>query len=207
MSALEATMESPCQLLLLNHIWLSGGRCNISAMITSIVVIGKVSAENFLVSKEDNLMTGKSFAKRLRLLATFIPVFSLTALFRHGSGAVFIAYHGNVLWQPLNPIFSIFLAWLHAGVTTMVVPVVIYILRYWNSNIRKLEFVEIGLGVFGELVHIHITSNRFKNKRCIKIWFFSKPCLPKPHPSNSIMIKTTSFDGKGHWKDHLWRRK
>ena len=130
MSALEATLESPLQLLLLNHIWLSGGKCYISAMITSIIVIGKVSAENLLTSREDNLMKGKSFAQRLRLIATFIPVFALTALFRHGSGAVFIAYHGNITWQPLNPIFNIFLAWVHMTLTISWVPVAIYALRF-----------------------------------------------------------------------------
>ena len=71
MSEHEAFFESALQLTLLLTIWLSGGRVNKSTIFSSVLVIGKVGAENFLNDGEqlkgkiiwENLISEKKKAK------------------------------------------------------------------------------------------------------------------------------------------------
>ena len=86
MSESEAFFESALQLTLLLHIWLSGGKVAKSMIFSSVLVIGKVGAENFLNDGEQ--LKGKNFWERLLLIGKFIPVMALTAIFRLGSGAL-----------------------------------------------------------------------------------------------------------------------
>ena len=86
MSESEAFFESALQLTLLLHIWLSGGKVNKSTIFSSVLVIGKVGAENLLNDGEQ--LKGKNFWERLLLILKFIPVMALTAIFRLGSGAL-----------------------------------------------------------------------------------------------------------------------
>ena len=86
MSESEAFFESALQLTLLLHIWLSGGKVAKSMIFSSVLVIGKVGAENLLNDGEQ--LKGKNFWERLLLIGKFIPVMALTAIFRLGSGAL-----------------------------------------------------------------------------------------------------------------------
>ena len=86
MSESEAFFESALQLTLLLHIWLSGGNVAKSMIFSSVLVIGKVGAENLLNDGEQ--LKGKNFWERLLLISKFIPVMALTAIFRLGSGAL-----------------------------------------------------------------------------------------------------------------------
>ena len=85
MSECECFFESSLQLTLLAHIWLSGGKVYMSTIFSSMLVIGKVGAENLLSDQ----LKDKGFWERLVLTGKFIPVMALTALFRLGSGALF----------------------------------------------------------------------------------------------------------------------
>ena len=87
MSESEAFFESALhQLTLLLNIWLSGGKVNKSTIFSSVLMIGKVGAENLLNDGEQ--LKGKNFWERLLLILKFIPVMALTAIFRLGSGAL-----------------------------------------------------------------------------------------------------------------------
>ena len=86
MSDSECFFESALQLTLLLHIWLSGGKVYVSMIVSSVLVIGKVGAEN-LLNAEDQLKD-KGFWERFILIGKFIPVMGLTAVFRLGSGAL-----------------------------------------------------------------------------------------------------------------------
>ena len=86
MSECECFFESSLQLTLLTHIWLSGGRVYMSTIFSSMLVIGKVGAENLL--NDGDQLKNKSFWERLLLTGKFIPVIALTAVFRLGSGAL-----------------------------------------------------------------------------------------------------------------------
>ena len=86
MSECECFFESSLQLTLLTHIWLSGGEVYMSTIFSSMLVIGKVGAENLL--NDGDQLKNKSFWERLVLTGKFIPVIALTAVFRLGSGAL-----------------------------------------------------------------------------------------------------------------------
>ena len=109
-SIAESICESHWCLLLLLHISLSGGNMYLSAMVSSIVVIGKVGAENILIKGQENKMKDKTFLEKVLLLLRYTPVIALTALFRIGAASV-VFYHPR-LFVPLDPLFALFLTWI-----------------------------------------------------------------------------------------------
>ena len=70
MSESEAFFESALQLTLLLNIWLSGGKVNKSTIFSSVLVIGKVGAENLLNDGEQ--LKGKSFWERVLLILSWL---------------------------------------------------------------------------------------------------------------------------------------
>ena len=70
--------------------WLTSGKMYLSAMISSIVVIGKVSAENYLTTGPEDLLKDKSFIEKIALVLRFLPLFALTTFFRTGTFVVFM---------------------------------------------------------------------------------------------------------------------
>ena len=84
----ETDTESPFQLLLLLHIWVSGGPLFLGPIGSSLLVIGKVKAEDYLSSSPENLLEGNSFLEKLKLITKFLPLFISTTVFRVGSGLI-----------------------------------------------------------------------------------------------------------------------
>ena len=147
-SSAESSYESSAQLLFLLHIWLSGGHMYFSAMVSSILVIGKVGAENILMKGQENKMKDKSFLEKVGLLARFTPVLALTALFRVGCAST-VLYHPH-LFLPLTPAFAMFLTWIYLMCSLTLLLTLLSILRTWISNLRQLNIVELGLGLLNE---------------------------------------------------------
>ena len=87
-SSFEYSTESSLQLLLLLHLWLSGGPLYLSTILSSLLVIGKCSAEEYLMGNPENLLKDKSAMEKLWLTLKYIPLFSLTAFFRVGAGVI-----------------------------------------------------------------------------------------------------------------------
>ena len=87
-SSFEYSTESSLQLLLLLHLWLSGGPLYLSTILSSLLVIGKCSAEEYLMGNPENLLKDKSAIEKLWLTLKYIPLFSLTAFFRVGAGVI-----------------------------------------------------------------------------------------------------------------------
>ena len=58
-----------------------------------------------------NLLEGKTFSTKLLLIAKFLPIFSLTAFFRIGSGVVNVLNYVNGSFAPFRPIYSLILTW------------------------------------------------------------------------------------------------
>ena len=87
-SVQEYSWESSLQFLLLTHIWINGGPLFISPALSSILVIGKVSTEFYLISEPENLLENKSFLEKLKLVAKHFPVFTLTAFFRLSTATI-----------------------------------------------------------------------------------------------------------------------
>ena len=109
----ESFTESLTQLLLVTNLWLSGGQLYLSTMVSSVLVIGKVSAEAYLVSDQQDLLRGKSFCQRVLAVIKLMPFFSLTAIFRIGSLAV--------ISQSLVPMFEPYLPDLPVGVKANII--------------------------------------------------------------------------------------
>ena len=147
-SSAESSYESSAQLLFLLHIWLSGGNMYLTAMVSSILVIGKVGAENILMKGQENKMKDKSFLEKVGLLARFTPVLALTALFRVGCAST-VLYHPH-LFLPLTPAFAMFLTWIYLMCSLTLLLTLLSILRTWISNLRQLNIVELGLGLLNE---------------------------------------------------------
>ena len=87
-SSFEYTTESSLQLLLLLHLWLSGGPLYLFTILSSLLVIGKCGAEEYLMGNPENLLKDMNAMGKLWLIIKYIPLFSLTALFRVGAGVV-----------------------------------------------------------------------------------------------------------------------
>ena len=88
LSQVENATEGPLQLLLILHTWLSGGLFHWDTLVSSLLDIGKVGAENFLTAGPKDLLQGKSFLEKLVLVLKYLPVFLLTAFSQNGAGAV-----------------------------------------------------------------------------------------------------------------------
>ena len=152
----ESFTESVAQLLLVTNLWLSGGELYLSSMVSSVLVIGKVSAETYLLSDQHDLLSGKSFRQRVLAVVKLLPFFSLTAIFRIGSIAV--------ISQSLVPIIGPYLPNLPVGIKAniiaysfiMLIPyltiALIYMLRHcsWSTSLRQLVLVDIFQGSLGE---------------------------------------------------------
>ena len=87
-SVQEYSWESSLQFLLLLHIWINGGPLFISPILSSVLIIGKVSTEFYLISEPENLLENKSFLEKLKLVAKHLPVFTLTAFFRLSTATI-----------------------------------------------------------------------------------------------------------------------
>ena len=77
-------------------------------MVSSIIMIGKVGAENWLFGVSENYLSANTFTKKLGLVAQFLPVFALTAVFRLSSGSVISSYNPYLI-APLHPIIPLVL--------------------------------------------------------------------------------------------------
>ena len=153
-SKAESSYECSLQLLLLLHIWLSGGYMHLSAMVSSTVVIGKVGAENLLMKGEENKMEDKSFLEKVALLACYSPVVALTALFRIGSASV-VLYHPHLL-LPLTPAFAIFLTWIYMMFNITLLLTLLSILRTWLSSLKQLNMLELCYGLLNECTTVSV---------------------------------------------------
>ena len=92
----ESSNESTMQLIFVAIISLwsrETTNAGLMSMISSIVMIGKASAESYLTFDSKNELKGVSVCRHICLLATVAPAFILTAVFRVGSFAVLTAWN------------------------------------------------------------------------------------------------------------------
>ena len=153
LSHMESSFEASCQLLLIMQIWLAGGELYLISMISSIVVIGKVSAEAYLMAEPNNLLDGKTFVKRIALTLRYMPVFALTAFFRCGAGVVNVLNYNS--FRPFSPVFTIFLLYCYIFVYYCIFTVLLLLLRLIMSDLKQLTTVEIAYALVRLLPHHH----------------------------------------------------
>ena len=70
-----------------------------------------MSAENYLMTGPENMLEGKPFLAKLFLISKYLPLFSLTAFFRIGSGVINVLNYISGSFAPFRPIYSLILTW------------------------------------------------------------------------------------------------
>ena len=172
LSHVECSFEASCQLVLIMHIWVAGGELHYGSMISSVVVIGKVSAENYLMAGPENLLADKSFAKRIALTLWYMPVFALTAFFRCGAGVVNVLNYNS--FRPFSPVFAVFLLYCYILVYYFIFMILMYLLRLVMDDLKQLTPVEISLSLVGthhKLFHLGMTlTTQVGECSTITIW-------------------------------------
>lgn len=147
----ECIYESPLQLIMLLHIWLSTGKMYLFTMVSSVLIIGKVSAENYLMKGRENKLENKTFF--IFLIGQYIPVMSLTAVFRLGSTILFL--FPPSLFQPISFIASLIMLDLFYCLPYQLLCMLgMHILKPWCPNLRRLSGFEIFQALTGELITI-----------------------------------------------------
>ena len=94
-SAVESQWEASLQLFLVVLVAAKGGQlthASLWSILSSVAVIGKVGAENFLTFGQESKLDNLSFGRKIGLLALYSPAFTLTALFRTSSMAIIQAW-------------------------------------------------------------------------------------------------------------------
>ena len=120
---------------------------HLTCMISSVVVIGKVSAESYhLMANQKNLLAKASFCQRIMLMLKFMSVFALTAFFRCGEGEVNVLNYNN--FTPFSPSFTIFL--LYCYIHYFWFMLIGYMLKLVMWDVQQLTAVELSYSLVGE---------------------------------------------------------
>ena len=88
----EGVYESSFQFSLILYVWLHGQDLDVSAMASSLLMIAKSGAENFLTFGQENKLENRKFLGKLKLMGKMMPVFLLTAFFRIATLSVCAAW-------------------------------------------------------------------------------------------------------------------
>ena len=151
-SFFETSMESSGQLCLLLNVWMQGGPLYISPILSSILVIGKTNAENYLSDSPENRLKGKSFLEKLKLVLCHLPLFCSTIFFRVGSGPIKVINHFAGVLSSYRMSYIIYLNAIHFWVTS---PILICILRFFLKfvfpQLKDMSTVGLWQVVIGEL--------------------------------------------------------
>ena len=128
-------------------------------MLSSVLMVAKAGAENFLTSGVENKMSDRSTLSKLKLMARFIPVFMLTATFRIGTIAVCWAWDSNVIPPPsLLPL-------------ALILPLVVIILLKMCGKLSHLTLGDVFQGLAGELTSIVLWGRTGREgSRTIQMW-------------------------------------
>ena len=131
----EVATESPLQLLLLLHIWISGGgSLFLGSIASSLLAIGKVNAEVYLSSKPENLLEEAAFCEKLFLIIKFLPLFISTTFFRLGSGIIKHSGPYSRIAGPYSTLFFFITVWSGTIVYT-----VLYLIIFFGVKIMVGE--------------------------------------------------------------------
>ena len=150
-SVLEYSWESSFQLLLLLYTWINGGPLFISAILSSLLIIGKTSTEYYLISEPENLLAEKSFLEKLQLIIKHLPLFSLTAFFRLGSSVI---KHSSPHPVPIPVVFFFICVFVMCFVYFVLYSLVFVVLKLFFPILRELSLPEVSQFIISEFTTI-----------------------------------------------------
>jgi len=168
----EGSYESSLQLLNIMNVWLIGiddfEDSEKMAMASSLVMIAKSGAENFLTFGAENLMSDeRSILSKLRILAKFIPVFLLTGFFRIGTIAAVVSYETQY-----------YVRYIHERAVPTILaplglalPLLVVCLIKLCGHIPHLSLTDIVQGVVGEMTSIVLWGRTGREgSRKLQLW-------------------------------------
>ena len=100
----EGSFEASFQLLFMLIIWITGGRRQVIAMLSSLMMVAKTRVETFLTCPPINRMEGKSCWERVVMVVTLLPAFLVTTVFRLGSLAILFTSLPAELIKTMNSV-------------------------------------------------------------------------------------------------------
>ena len=157
----EGLYESSLQLVLVLYVKLSGRevvptKLIILTMLTSLVMIGKSGAENFLTFKE-NKLAGKNIFSKFKMLAKLSPPFLLTAIFRIST--ISLCFARNELT------YYLFLP------VAFVLPFIFLAMLKLCGFLQDFLVADLARGTAGELTSIVLWGNTGREgSRKIQLW-------------------------------------
>ena len=151
LSQVENSTEGPPQLLLIQHVWLSGGALHWDTLLSSLLVMGKSGAEAYLTAGPRDRLTGKPYLDRLLLVLNYLPVFMLNAAFRSGSGVINVINYSTGFFLPFSTAFVMFLTWVYIVLQNSLSQLWLSMLRlHLLPQLQELDLVELGHAVGSE---------------------------------------------------------
>ena len=142
--AYEGIYESALQLFLIFYVWLAGLdglQLDVSAMASSLLMIGKSSALNFLTLGQENKMEDRNSLAKLKIIGKFLPVFLLRASFRVIGLAACLAWDIEVFLYILLP-------------AVLVLPLLVLLLVKLCGHLGNLSVIDLVKGCVGEMSSI-----------------------------------------------------
>ena len=142
LSEAECQFESSMQLLFIINVWCRGGDLYLSTIVSSVILIGKVKSENFLVNgPAGNLLAGQTCLAKLSLVGRYMPVMCLTAIFRVGAGALITVHFEHVL--PLSTEMTLAIMLVYNVLYVCLFLVLFYCLKAIHPPLRLLSLEEL----------------------------------------------------------------
>ena len=137
----EGIYEASFQLFLIMHVWLVGlTDLDGQAMASSILMIAKAGAENFLTFGEENKIADRNILGKLKQIVKLLPAFLFTALFRITTLSLCYA------WD-----YYIFLVLL---LSALFLPLVVLLLLKMCGKLPHLSGADLVQGSVGEVTTI-----------------------------------------------------
>ena len=151
LSQVENATEGPLQMLLIQHVWLSGGAFHWDTLLSSLLDMGKSGAEAYLTAGPRDRLAGKPYLDRLLLVLKYLPVFMLTAAFRSGSGVINVINYSMGFFLPFSTAFVMFLTWVYIVLQNSLSQLWFSMLRlHLLPQLQELDLVELGHAVGSE---------------------------------------------------------
>ena len=158
-TAYEGSYESSLQLCLILFVWLYGlGELDVPAMVSSLFMLGKSGAENFLTFGLENKLSDRGTLSKLKLVGQFFPVFLATAMFRIGSISACGSWDYVMIFIILLPL-------------VLGLPLITVILLKMCGKLPHLSLADVMQGIIGEVTSIVLWGNTGREgSRNIQLW-------------------------------------
>jgi hypothetical protein len=105
-------------------------------------------------NRQENKLKGKSIIQKVYLVAKYVPVVALTALFRLGGSAISLYSTSN--FHSITPISAVFYTWVSYCLLIPLTLGVMYALRLWSLVLRRLTATELVQGILGECTTVTV---------------------------------------------------